>query len=90
MAERHLDPGKYTKIRLITSSGQVVTGGISYDMEIPSTEIKIAAQFDVLTDQTTKIILDFDADASIEVHPMGGGSNTYILRPVIIVDSIAY
>ncbi len=90
IAERHLDPGKYTEIRLITSSGQVVIGGDTYDMEIPSTEIKIPSQFEVLTDQATKIVLDFDADASIEVHPTGGGSDKYILRPVIKVDSIAY
>jgi S-adenosylmethionine:diacylglycerol 3-amino-3-carboxypropyl transferase len=90
ITERHLDPGKYTEIRLITSSGQVVVGGKTYDMEIPSTEIKIPVQFDIINGQTTKIILDFNADASIEVHPTGDGSNKYILRPVIIVDSIVY
>jgi S-adenosylmethionine:diacylglycerol 3-amino-3-carboxypropyl transferase len=90
IAERHLDPGKYTEIRLITSSGQVVIGSDTYDMEIPSTEIKIPVQFDIVNDQTTKIILDFNADASIEVHPTGSGSNKYILRPVITVDSIVY
>jgi S-adenosylmethionine:diacylglycerol 3-amino-3-carboxypropyl transferase len=90
ITERHLEPGKYTEIRLITSSGQVVIGGKTYDMEIPSTEIKIPVQFDIINDQTTKIILDFNADASIEVHATGDGSNKYILRPVIIVDSIVY
>jgi len=90
ITERHLDPGKYTEIRLITSSGQVVIGGKTYDMEIPSTEIKIPVQFDIINDQTTKIILDFDAETSIEVHPTGDASNKYILRPVIQVDSIVY
>ena len=90
ITERQLEPGKYTEIRLITSSGQVVIGGKTYDMEIPSTEIKIPVEFDVVNDQTTKIILDFDGEASIEVHPTGGGSDRYILRPVIKVDSIVY
>ena len=36
---------------------------------------------------STEILLDFDAEKSIEVHPTGGGDE-YILRPVITVVSI--
>ena len=37
----------------------------------------------------TEIVLDFDAENSIEVVHNGGG-DSYILRPVIIVKSISY
>lgn len=89
IVDRELDPGKYTEIRIVISSGSVVAGGVTYNLQIPSSEIKIPVQFDIIKDQTTKIILDFDADKSIEVHPTGGGDE-YILRPVINVDSISY
>jgi len=85
-----LDPGKYTEIRLIINSGSVVDAGVTYNLTIPSFEIKIPAQFDILKEQTTKIILDFDGENSVEVHPLGGGQNEYILRPVINVESISY
>jgi hypothetical protein len=90
IVDQDLDAGKYTEIRLIINAGSVVAGGVTYTCEVPSTEIKIPVQFDILKDQTTKIILDFDAENSIEIHPIGGGQNKYILRPVINVDNISY
>jgi hypothetical protein len=79
--------GTYTEIRLSTYSGQIVINGQSYDLVIPSTEVKVPAHFDIVKDGKTEIVLDFDADKSIEVHPTGG-NNEYILRPVITVVSI--
>jgi len=87
IADVELEDGSYTEIRLITVSGRIVVNGQTYDLVIPSTEIKIPARFDIIKEGKTEIVLDFDAEKSIEVHPTGGG-NEYILRPVITVVSI--
>lgn len=87
IADVDIEDGSYTELRLITVSGKIVVGGKTYDLVVPSTEIKIPARFDIIKEGKTEIILDFDADKSIEVHPTGGG-NEYILRPVITVVSI--
>jgi len=87
IADIDLDDGSYTEIRLLMVSGRIVVNGQTYDLVVPSTEVKIPARFDIIKEGKTQIILDFDADKSIEVHPTGGG-NEYILRPVITVVSI--
>jgi len=85
-----IEAGKYREIRFIINAGSVVAGGVTYDCEVPLTETRIPVQFDILKERTTKIILDFDAENSIEIRPTGGGQIQYILRPVIKVESISY
>jgi len=87
IADVDLEDGSYTEIRLITATGKIVVNGQTFDLVIPSNEVKIPARFDIIKGGKAEIHLDFDADKSIEVHPTGGG-NEYILRPVITVVSI--
>ena len=70
-------------------SGEIVVSGETYEMAVPSSEVKIPAVFQVMEGGATKLVLDFDADNSIHVvNP--GHSEGYILRPVINVKSISY
>ncbi len=89
LVDTELNQGTYTQIRLIVSSGQVVIGGTTYEMDIPSSEVRIPVNFEILKDQMTKIILDFDDANSIQVVS-ARGSDKYILRPVIHFDSVVF
>ncbi|MFQ6114530.1 MAG: DUF4382 domain-containing protein [bacterium] len=84
-----LEQGTYTQIRLVVNSGEIVIGGESHDLTIPSREVKIPVVFTVTEDGVTEIVLDFEADHSINVV-QAGQTNNYILRPVIIVKEIRY
>ncbi len=84
-----LKAGKYTELRLVVKSGEIVIGGNTYELQVPSGEAKIPCVFDVKEAATVSITLDFEAENSIEVI-QAGGSEKYILRPVIKVESITY
>lgn len=55
---------------------------MDYPLSVPSDEIKIHLQFDVLAAGLTQILLDFDAEQSLHVIQKGKKSD-YLLRPVI-------
>jgi uncharacterized protein (UPF0216 family) len=78
----------YTQIRLSISSGEIIIQGKSYQMIVPSEEIKIPVVFEIEEKEKTKIVLDFEVENSILVT--GTGENkVYILRPVIRVESVS-
>jgi len=88
-----LEAGFYTQIRFVIASGDIVVEGKTYPLEVPSSEIKFQANFEVKEGGTTKLVLDFDAEKSI--HVIGAGKKktdnaTYILRPVILVKSVTF
>lgn len=89
LASVNLEAGKYTELRLTITKGEIVIEGVTYSMDIPSMEVKIPCVFEVEEDGTVNITLDFDARNSILVIE-AGNSGKYILRPVIIVESISY
>jgi hypothetical protein len=84
LGEVDLTAGKYEQIRLILNSASVVveeeTGNQTYDLNIPSSQntgIKLIG-LDIAPDTITRVILDFDAAASI--HETGKG---YQMSPVV-------
>lgn len=87
--DTELEEGMYTQIRLDVTSGQVVVNGTSNPMIVPSSEVKIPVVFNILRDGETEIVLDFEAEHSIEVVK-AGLSDQYILRPVVRVKSVRY
>ncbi len=89
LVDTELEPGSYTEIRLEVTGGQVVIGGETYQMTIPSSEVKIPVAFEVPASGATRIVLDFDAAESIQVVH-AGQSGGYILRPVIKVVSVTF
>jgi hypothetical protein len=62
---------------------------VSYDLKIPSNEIKIPVQFHIEESGDTQIILDFDAEKSIKISKQGK-KDIYNLRPVIKVVGVSY
>ena len=84
-----LTAGFYTQLRFVIDSGQVVVGGVTYPLEVPSSEIKVVANFQVPEGGATRLVLDFDAEKSIHVRGSGKGKK-YSLRPVILVKSVSF
>ncbi|MBA7678851.1 hypothetical protein ES703_87129 [subsurface metagenome] len=83
-----LGEGMYTQIRLVVASGQIVIDGETYDMTVPSSEVKIPVVFNIMDGDVVEIVLDFEAEHSIQVVN-AGQIEEYILRPVIRVKSIS-
>ncbi len=93
-----LEVGHYNQIRADVVEGSIVfheddeQGGFkiaTYDLKIPSNEIKVSVQFYIEENGTTEIILDFDAEKSIKVTKQGK-KDSYKLRPVIKVVGVSY
>ena len=88
LLDTNLEEGMYTQIRISISSGEIIIQGKSYEMIVPSEEIKIPVVFEIEEKEKTQIVLDFEAENSILVT--GTGENkVYILRPVIRVESVS-
>ncbi|MCK6576227.1 DUF4382 domain-containing protein [Myxococcota bacterium] len=82
---RDLPAGHYTQIRLILSDANVVVGGATEPLKVPSgfqTGFKLNHDFHVEADTTYALVLDFDAQASIKETGAG-----YLLTPVLSVKS---
>lgn len=84
-----LGEGMYTQIRLVVVSGRIVIAEESHDMTVPSSEVKIPVVFNIMDGNVVEIVLDFEAEHSIQVVN-AGQSEKYILSPVIRVKSISY
>ncbi|MHB9041020.1 MAG: DUF4382 domain-containing protein [Melioribacteraceae bacterium] len=75
-----LDAGHYTQIRLIVGTGStVVVNGMSFNLNVPSTGIKLNHEFDIMDGTLYALTLDFNVDHSI--HQTGNGQ--YMLVPTI-------
>ncbi len=82
-----LKEGKYTQIRLVVDSGRIVIDGVSNEMKVPSSEVKIPLVFNVMEDSSIEVVIDFEADESVDVVYTGQNAE-YILHPVIRVKNI--
>ncbi|HTK81111.1 MAG TPA: DUF4382 domain-containing protein [Bacteroidota bacterium] len=89
LGDAMLDAGHYTQIRLILDEGSnVVVNGVTYPLRIPSglqTGIKLIHEFTLQADYTYELMLDFDANRSI--NQLGNG--TYQMKPVIRIHPVA-
>jgi hypothetical protein len=84
-----LPTGKVTQMRLIlgTNNSVVLNDNTAHPLTIPSsmnTGIKINLNTNIEPNKTTRIIIDFNADQSVNL--LGNGS--YQMKPVIKVKSI--
>jgi len=80
-----LEQGTYTHVIVVISGAAIVVRGITYDISIsPSLEVRIPVAFTVLNNHVTEVVLDFQADQSIE-----GFGDQYLLLPVITVKRIS-
>jgi hypothetical protein len=80
LAVTELEPGKYTQIRMTISNVQVRLGdGNLTDVILPSGKLKFVRPFDIVENQTTALLFDFDAEKSVNVI----GSGQIMFKPVI-------
>jgi len=87
-----LQPGTYNQIRMAVTSGQIVFGppnpsypsDVTYELNVPSDEIKSNLHFDLEAGETVLVTLDLDAKKSIHVIKKGK-NDVYQLRPVVNV-----
>lgn len=83
-----LGPGKCTQIRLMVTHAEVVVGGVTHTLDIPSadqTGLKLITNFDIVAGSTYELILDFDAHRSIITTGPPFNPTGYKLRPTIRV-----
>lgn len=80
LAVTELEPGKYTQIRMTIGNVQVRLGdGELQDVILPSGKLKFVRPFDIVENQTTALLFDFDAEKSVNVT----GSGQIIVKPVV-------
>jgi hypothetical protein len=77
--EKELNAGWYTQIRLIVESALVTIDGVEYNLRIPSKNVKLISPFEIVSNETTTLTLDFDVYESIHKT----GNNKYIMKPTI-------
>jgi hypothetical protein len=83
-----VEPGDYEFIRveLNEAASSVVDAATNEQLplKIPSTEIKVLGGFVVAPDQTTTVLLDFDANQSLVQQ----GNGNWLLKPVIVLAGV--
>lgn len=80
-----LEQGAYTHVIIAISGAAVVINGRTFEISISSSlEVKIPVTFTVFNNRVTEVVLDFQADQSIE-----GYGDYYMLFPVITVKRIS-
>jgi hypothetical protein len=90
LADATLDAGRYTEIRLMIGDGSnVVVEGTPYNLNIPSglqTGLKLVQTFEIETDFTYQLHLDFDAHRSVQKL---GVADVYTLQPAYRIQAVA-
>jgi len=73
LAVGELEPGKYTQIRITVGSVEVKFGDDEeyQEAELTGGELKFVRPFDVVEDETTILLLDFDAEKSVNATGQG-------------------
>jgi hypothetical protein len=74
----------YTHVIIVISGAAVVVHGSTFEITLPhSVEVKIPVTFTVFNNRVTEVVLDFQADQSIE-----GYGDYFMLFPVITVKRV--
>ncbi len=79
LADQIVEAGKYTQIRLGVNSVRIVVGEDEHYAKVPSENIKLVGNFEVIDNNTTEITLDFNGEKSVLIT----GKGEYIFKPVI-------
>jgi len=67
LATANLTVGQYTQIRMTIDKVEVKIDGVLKDATLPSGKLKFVHPFDVVAEQVTKLLFDFDADKFVTV-----------------------
>jgi hypothetical protein len=85
LGDAELNAGHYTQIRLILGAGSTVTvDGQTFELSVPSNEIKLIHQFEIQVGTQYELLLDFDAARSVVFS-----AGAYQLKPTIRVRAVA-
>jgi hypothetical protein len=76
LGDVRVNPGHYNMIRFVVSSAVATISGKNVTLKLPSGEVKVPVQFDVVHGKTTSIVLTIVADNTLIVH-------NHMLRPVV-------
>jgi hypothetical protein len=88
VAMGELEDGMYTGFRLLVQEAEAVdTDGQSCTLKVPSDKIHVPVVFEIRESALTKVLLDFDAEASVHVVRTGNTIRC-ILRPVLTPVSV--
>jgi hypothetical protein len=80
-----LEQGAYTHVIIVISGAAVVVNGSTFEITLShSLEVTIPVTFTVLNNHVTEVVLDFQADESIE-----GYGDYFTLLPVITVKRVS-
>jgi hypothetical protein len=80
LGNQTLEPGKYTQVRLTVDKAMVAVGNkTAEEATIPSGELKFVHPFDIVANQTTVIVMDFDAEKSVNIS----GNGKIMIKPVV-------
>ena len=84
LAMATVEPGDYVSLRinLDQERSNIVEGGETLPIRIPSEKIKILGGFSVRHDRTTSVTLDFDAERSL----IRLGNGEWLLKPIIVME----
>jgi len=86
ISSTEITEGSYNQIRFLVSTATVTTESGTYDATVPSTKIHVAVQFDVVSGESTEVVLEWDPDSSLNVT--GSDPPKYTLNPVIHVKRV--
>jgi len=77
--------GKYTQVRLVVDKVEVALGGNDpVPARIPSGVLKLVSPFNVVAGETISLVLDFDAEKSVNVT----GNGEIIFKPVVKISTV--
>ena len=88
LGEAEVEAGRYQQIRLKISGGEVMIGGSTYPLTIPSgaqTGLKFGPAFTIEPGITFELVVDFDASRSVRATGPPGNPTNFILTPFIRV-----
>ncbi|MFA5834586.1 MAG: DUF4382 domain-containing protein [Bacteroidota bacterium] len=81
MGQTQLSAGTYSQLRLtLGDSCWVYASGVKIALKVPSAEIKLNLNVEIVANVTYKLVLDFDATKSLVTTPTG-----LVMKPVIKV-----
>lgn len=87
LIDEELNAGWYEQIRLYFDDSKIVVNDVEHDLLVPSglqTGYKLVDEFEIESDVTYELHIDFDIDQSI----VKTGEGTYILKPTTRVTMV--
>jgi hypothetical protein len=90
IATLEVPAGEYQKVRMYVREASLTMPDpadpeleIEVPIDVPSGKVDIPVSFNAEGGEETEVVLDFDAELSVQVNETSGSNKQFILRPVI-------